>query len=145
MHPVCTSFFLHLTSPFSSWGFRGSPSRHHVHSNLCLCLCFQDALLRQLLCLCYGACREQYGKAFSQFLMKLFGLKPERQMGLKIITDFPRKGLQKEKLIWVEERKNQQQKEVGRPRHLGFHISTGRADAGSAEIHPNHCLHYSIC
>lgn len=67
-------------------------------------------------------------ESLSQYLMKLFGLKPERQMAPQIITDFPRKGLQKEKLIWVEKRENQQQKELGCPGHLGFHISTGRPD-----------------
>lgn len=75
--------------------------------------------------------------------MKLFGLKPERQMAPQIITDFPRKVLQKEKLIWVEKRENQPQKELGCPGHLGFHISIGRANVVIVEIHSNHCLHYS--
>lgn len=55
-------------------------------------------------------------ESLPQFLMKLFGLKPERQMALQIIvTDFPRKGLKKEKLIWLEKRKLQLQKELGHP------------------------------
>lgn len=75
--------------------------------------------------------------------MKLFGLEPERQMAPQIITDFPRKGLQKEKLIWVEKRENQPQKELGCPGHLGFCISLSGADVVIVEIHSNHCLHYT--
>jgi hypothetical protein len=46
-------------------------------------------------------------ESLPQFLMKSFGLKPERQMASPIITDFPRKSLKKEKFIWVEKEKIQ--------------------------------------
>ena len=46
------------------------------------------------------------------------------------------------KLIWAE-RKFQQQKELGRLWHLGFHISVSRADVAIAEIQSNHHLHYN--
>lgn len=137
---------LHITfvppSHFLPYWFILEPSTpYDKHSNPCFCFFFQDIPPCQLLIASHGTHSE--GCKQKKKINEIIWLRARKTDGISDYNWLSQEKPKKRKFIGVEEEIIQWHKELGRPQHLAFHISTGRADGIIKEIQFNYHPHYS--